>query len=94
MAKFNFDSFYKQYSENPEQTKLEMVKKAASCLIELVHDNKVTDAELYKGNIPCNEVCELLGWPVLMDNGIFEQCADIAVQLALAVLNYKYELIG
>ena len=93
MAEFDFDSFYKRYSENPEQTKLEMVKKAASSLIELVLDNEVTETELYKGNIPCNEVCELLRWPVLMDNGIFEQCANIAVQLALAVLGYKYKLI-
>lgn len=93
MAEFDFNSFYKQYSENPEQTKLEMVKEAASRLMELVLDNEVTDTELYKGNIPCNEVCKLLGWPELMDNGIFEQCAEIATQLVLAVLNYKYKLI-
>ena len=91
MAKLDFNSFYESYQKDPNAVVLEMVSEAASCILDNIQMNRITITELLKDEIPPCEICDLMGWPALMDNGMFDKCAEVAIQLALAVSGYKYD---
>ena len=89
MKTIDLNDFYKNFSQNPEATKFALVRRAERIIFEAVQAGRVDCSELLE---PLNyaEILEdWLGWPNFQDGGIFEQCADAAVNTVLQVYGFK-----
>ena len=75
------------YQADREGTKCNMIAKATKILSDCLVKGWYTTDDLVDLNY--SEICENLGWPDLQDDGVFEQCIDLAADVALAVNGYK-----
>lgn len=81
--------FLKEYKENPEKTKLNMVRKVMDDIQEDIDQGYYDD--LPKDLCPPDyeRICNNLGWPDFEDGGLFEQCIRIACDTMLQINGYK-----
>lgn len=84
----DLNKFLKEYKENPEKTKLYMVRKVMDDIQEDIDQGYY---ELPKDICPPDyeRICDNLGWPDFQDGGLFEQCIDIACDTMLQIYDYK-----
>lgn len=80
----DIEEFCAQYCADRENTKFEMVQKAARELFEAVQKDYYNFSDLKYLNY--SEICE---WCDLQDGGIFEQVIGIAANMVLGILGYK-----
>lgn len=87
----DLNEFMKEFNEDPEITKLNMVRKAISYIEEGIKEGIINYNNIIKEleNPDYSEICDYLGWPDFQDGGIFEQCIDIACDTMLQIYDYK-----
>lgn len=81
--------FLKQYEENPEKTKLSMIRRVMDDIQEDI-DYRYYD-NLSEDLCPPDygRICDNVGWPDFQDGGLFEQCIDIACDMMLQIYGYR-----
>ena len=83
----DMNNFVKLYTKDPVMSKAAIVNKVFESILDAVHQNYYEFKDLKELNY--SEICDWCGFPDFQDNGIFEQCIDIAADAVLRILGYK-----
>lgn len=85
----DLNEFIREYKEDPEITKLNMIRRVIDDILEDINEGYYQD--LTKDLCPPDyeRICDNLGWPDFQDGGLFEQCIDIACDTILQINGYK-----